>query len=417
MKLTLIGGGSTYTPELVDGLLKEEHSLPVSEICLMDVDERRLDTVAAFARRMLQAHSSSIRLTSTLDLVEALEGAKFVNNLIRVGGQQARILDERIPLRHEVVGQETTGPGGLMKALRTLPVVLQLADAMDRHCPEAWLINYTNPAGIVAEALHLTGRERWMSLCGGPVSWMDDIASLTGNRSSDLDISWVGLNHLGFATSIRKGGTDITTDVVNQLADSWAIDPELMRTLGVIPAEYLKYYYHRDRFVADHTGTDSTVRAEDVARIEHRLLEMYADDSLCERPQLLSDRGGRGYSIVALAAMEAIHHDTGALQIVLTANQGAIHGIPNDASVEILSAVSAAGVEPIAFGEIPTQIRGLIQSVKAYESLAVRAALEESSVIAMQAMMSHPLVPSWDVGLALWNDLAKANQTWLPWLN
>ena len=422
MKLVIVGAGSSYTPELVHGVIEHHEALPFAKVCLMDIDERRLEILAGLSRRMLSRAGLPIEVTATTERKRALEGAAFVNCLIRVGGMDARINDERIPLKYNIVGQETTGPGGMMKALRTIPVMLELADDMVEICPEAWLINYTNPSGIIAEGLGKQNADprrpgvRFVSLCSGPKGWIEAICGLMGVNPARASVDWIGLNHLGFATRVWVDGRDVTEQAVEAVAEHWSVDGEWLRTLGMIPSTYLHYYYHHTAVVQEMQKPGHRTRGERVKEIEAELLRQYADPNLSEKPKLLAERGGGGYSGVAFAAMRAIHHNTGERQIVQAINQGAVDGIPDDASVEVPCLVDRTGPRPIRMGAIPLPVRGLIQAVKAYESLTVQAAVEGSQRVAMQALMAHPLVPSWEVAKPLLEELLAANRPWLPWV-
>ncbi len=415
MKLTLVGAGSSYTPELVEGLIEHHPALGVTELCMMDTDKRRLDILSGLARRMISASGIPTKITTTTDLDTALEDADFVNNLIRVGGQDARENDERIPVSYGIIGQETTGPGGMMKALRTIPVVLELAHRIEDICPNAWLINYTNPAGIIAEALHRHSSVNYIGLCGSPVTVIERVLGRMGADPATAAVEWVGLNHLGFAVSVSIDGRDVTRDAIEAVADDWPIDGDWIRCLGAIPVSYLQYYYHHDRMIAASKKSGFRHRAEEVRDIESALLDMYADPLVMSRPQLLDERGGGGYAGESISAMLSISGNLGESQIVQTANRGAIDGLDDDATVEIAATVDATGAHPKRFGELPIQIRGLIQAVKAYETLTVEAAVRREKSLAMQALMAHPLTPSWDVAASLFADLAAANAKWLPW--
>lgn len=415
MKLVIFGGGSSYTPELVDGLIQRYEELPVTELCLTDVNAQRLQILGGLSRRMLARAGLPVTVTTTTDRCRALEGAAFVNSLIRVGGMDARINDERIPLKHGIVGQETTGPGGMMKALRTIPPMLEMARDMEEVCPGAWLINYTNPSGIMAEALGKHSRVRYVGLCSGPQGWIEHTLRLMSVDPARADVDWVGLNHLGFATRVWVDGQDVTGQAVEAAAREWNIDGEWMRTLGAIPSSYLQYYYHHGLALEKARQPGHRTRGEQVKEIEAELLRQYADPDLAEKPELLKKRGGGGYAEVALAAMLAIYHNKGERQIVQVLNQGAVDGVPPDASMELACIVDRMGPHPIHFGAIPLPIRGLIQAVKAYESLTVQAAVEGSKRVAMQALMAHPLVPSWEVASPLLDELLAANRLWLPW--
>lgn len=415
MKLTLIGAGSSYTPELINGLIAHFDVLPFREVCLHDIDGARLATLTGLTERMIARSGLPVTVTSTTDRRAALEGADFVNCLIRVGGMAARIQDERIPLRFGVIGQETTGPGGMMKALRTIPVMLDLAAEIAAVCPHAWLINYTNPSGIIAEALGKHGQARFVGLCSGPHEWSAAILRAMGVAQERATVDWLGLNHLGFATRVWVDGEDATQRAIEAVADRWALDGELLRTLGAIPASYLQYYYRHAALVAEHSLPDHLTRGEQVRSIEAELLRAYADPALDEKPALLRRRGGGGYADVAFATMIAIAHNTGARQVVQVLNQGALDDLPADAAVEVPCLVDHTGPHPLRIGAIPLPIRGLIQAVKAYETLTVEAAVQQSRQIALQGLLAHPLVPGWDTARALLDALLEANRPWIPW--
>ncbi len=416
MKIAIVGAGSSYTPELIDGLIAQREALPVSEISLTDINESRLEILGGMTRRMFQKAGVSVAVSTSMDRRRALEGASFVNSLIRVGGMDARINDEKIPLAHGIVGQETTGPGGMMKALRTIPVMLDLARDMRESCPHAWLINYTNPSGIIAEALGKHGSIRYVSLCSGPQGWIGYALHLMGVEPSRASVDWMGLNHLGFIVRLRVDGEDAMARAIESVADRWGFDPEWLRALGLIPATYLRYYYHHDAVVAEYRKPGHRSRGEEVKEIEAELLRQYSDPGLAAKPELLKKRGGGGYSETAMATMRAIHHNTGDRHIVQVLNQGALDDLPEDASVEVSCTVDNSGPHPRRMGQIPLPIRGLIQAVKAYESLTVKAAVERSRTAALQALMAHPLVSCWEKARPLWEDLAAANRPWIPWL-
>lgn len=417
MKLVVFGGGSSYTPELVNGVIEGYEVLPFSHICLTDVDEKRLETLAGLTRRMLDRAELPVTVSATTERRRALEGATFVNSLIRVGGMDARIQDERIPLKYGIIGQETTGPGGMMKALRTIPVILDLARDMAELCPDAWLVNYTNPSGIMAEALGKFSQIHAVSLCSGPAMWCGAILERMGVDPARANVEWMGLNHLGFATRVWVDGKDATAQAIEAVVDHWSVDGEWLRALGAIPASYLRYYYHHQEVVQEAEMPDYRTRGEQVKEIEAQLLREYADPQLAEKPALLTSRGGGGYSDLAMAVMHALHHNTGARHVILVLNQGAIDGIPDDASVEVSCTVDRTGAHPMRVGALPLPIRGLVQAVKAYESLTVQAAVEGSERLALQALMAHPLVPDWEVARPLWGELRAANQKWIPWLD
>jgi 6-phospho-beta-glucosidase len=358
---------------------------------------------------------SDLKISTTTDARAALAGAKYVITSIRVGGEDGRILDERIALRHGVLGQETTGPGGMMKALRTIPVMLELANDMTAACPEAWLINYTNPSGIMAEVLGNHTRVKYLSLCSGPAGWIGAVLRRMNVSLERANVEWIGLNHLGFLTRVWVDGVDATELAIEAAAQSWNVDPEWIRTLGAIPASYLRYFFHTGLVLEEYRQPGHQTRGEVVKEIEAELLRQYADLNLSEKPDLLRRRGGGGYSDVAIGAMKAIYHNTGERQVVQVLNGGAVEDLPGDASIEAACVVDKTGAHPLHYGSLPRPIRGLIQAVKAYESLTVQAAVEQSKRVALQAMMAHPLVPGWEVAKPLFEELLQANKRWIDW--
>lgn len=420
MKLVIVGGGSSYVPELVEGLIARYERFPVSELALTDINAQRLEVAAGLSQRMLQRAGLPVRVTATTDRRQALEGAAFANCLIRVGGMDARLQDEKIPLKYGVIGQETTGPGGMMKALRTVPVMLELARDMLAACPEAWLINYTNPSGIIAEALGVYGGGvRFVGLCSLPDDVIGHLAKALGVETSRVRADWMGLNHLGYLTRFEVDGVDRLPEVVEMAAkrsdEGHGIAGDWLRNLGILPASYLRYYYHHTEVVRQALQLGHRTRAEVVKELEAELWQEYADPTLDHKPALLAKRGGGGYADVAFAAMLAIANDSGERQVTQVLNQGAICGLPDDASVEVSCTVDAQGAHPLPMGELPLAVRGLVQAVKTYETLTVRAAVEGSRRLAMQAIMAHPLVPSYDVAAPLLDELLAANKRWIAW--
>jgi 6-phospho-beta-glucosidase len=415
MKLVIVGGGSSYTPELISGAIKYYNELPISEVCLSDINQDRLTIMRGLSERMLNHAGLDVKVTAYTDQQQALENAAFVNCLIRVGGMAARIQDERIPMKYDVIGQETTGPGGMMKALRTIPVMLDLTREIEKVCPEAWLINYTNPSGIVAEALGKHSNIKWLGLCSGPNDWSLQILEALGVDPKRATVDWLGLNHLGFAVRVWVDGEDVTPQAVEAVANQWSVDGDWLRILGYIPATYLRYYYHRKLVIKEASQPGYVTRGEEVQKIETDLLHQYADPALKEKPALLEQRGGGGYADTAFAAMRAIYQNSGERQVLQVLNQDAIDGLPADASVEVPCILDEKGPRPLHMGKIPLPIRGLIQAVKGYESLTVEAAVTGSKRAALQALMAHPLVSDWETAQPLLDELLIANQPWIPW--
>ncbi|MBW1871104.1 MAG: 6-phospho-beta-glucosidase [Deltaproteobacteria bacterium] len=400
MKIAVIGGGSTYTPELLDGLIKKAALLNLSVVSLMDIDRERLDIVAGFCQRMVKSASATFSVESTTQRKIALQGADFVLTQVRVGGQSGRHKDIQLGLRHGLVGQETTGVGGFAKALRTIPVILQLCREIEQYCPDAWLINFTNPSGLVTEAIIKHGRARAMGLCNIPLNLRIDVAKFLNVDPDRVELDYLGLNHLSWVRRIMLDGKDVLPQALEKLTGAGRpanIPEELdypeafIKALGMIPSSYLRYYYLTRKVVAE-LGARPQSRAEEVLEIERQLLNDFANPQLCEKPAALEKRGGAYYSRAALELIQAIHGDSGETHIVNVRNDGAIACLPNDCVVEVPARVDAAGAHPQTVEPPPPEIRGLLQHVKAYEELAVEAALTRSRRLAVLALVTHPLI-------------------------
>lgn len=417
LKICVIGAGSTYTPELVEGVIDRVATLPVRELALMDIDRERLDVVGGLARRMLAAAGLPDAITLTDDRRRAIDGADFVLNQIRVGGQASRIQDEKTGRRHDVVGQETTGPGGFAKALRTIPVALQIARDVRELSPDAWVINFTNPAGMVTESLLRYGGVKVVGLCNSPYGMQVEIARLLDLTPERVRIDAVGLNHLSWVRRIFRDGEDVTDRVIARFRtadESYAgFDPELIETLGMIPSSYLRYFYHQQLVLAEQR-TGKETRGEEVQAIERKLLEMYRDPELCCKPPLLARRGGAHYSTLAVSLVAAIANDRREIHIVDCRNGGALPDLPEDVSVELPCVIDRQGAHPLIAGHLPYSIRGLVQHVKAYEELTIEAAISGDQGTALLALTANPLVPSFDAARALWRDIRQENAEYLP---
>jgi 6-phospho-beta-glucosidase len=416
VKVCVIGAGSTYTPELVEGLIEEHPALRVSELALVDINRDRLENLGAFARRMFAAAGQDVPVTLSEDRRAGIDGADFVLNQIRVGGQAARIRDEKTGRRHDVVGQETTGPGGFAKGLRTIPVALGIAADIRELSPDAWMINFTNPAGMVTESLLRYGGIKVMGLCNSPFGIQNEIAQTLSVDPRRVEMDYVGLNHLSWVRAVCIDGTDVLPEAIERMLEHdhhGAFDHELIGALGMIPSYYLRYFYHQQRVLAEQREGGQT-RGEEVWEIEQQLLEQYLDPSLCCKPALLSKRGGAHYSTLAVSLVSAIQNDRREVHIVDTRNGGALADLPDDVAVEMPSVVGATGARALTAGHLPFSIRGLVQHVKAYEELTIEAAVTGDEKSALLALNANPLVPSWDTARALWEDIKAENAQFLP---
>jgi 6-phospho-beta-glucosidase len=424
VKVAVVGGGSTYTPELVEGFVRRDDRLPVDELVLLDIDRGRLDVVGALADRMMRKVGWTGRLGLSTDPLEAIEGAGFVIVQLRVGGNQARYLDETIPLEFGCIGQETTGAGGFAKALRTVPVVLELAQlTAERGAPGAWFVDFTNPTGLVSQAL-LDEGHRAIGLCNVAIGFQRDFAEIFGVDPGHVRLDHVGLNHLTWERKVLVDGVDRLPELLDPAADPSAavrgyldeldeeIPLEIARTLGAIPSSYLRYYYLTDRVMRELRGGRN--RAKEVMEIEAGLLELYKDSTLDTKPELLEERGGAFYSDAAAALVASLHAGTGDVQVVNLPNSGAIPNLPDDDVVEIAARIDAAGAHAIATDPLAPEMAGLVQHAKAYERLTIEAATSGSRATALKALLANPLVGDYERARPLLDALLAANERYLP---
>jgi 6-phospho-beta-glucosidase len=416
LKIAVVGGGSTYTPELVQGFATREGRLPVDELVLLDPDAERLRVVGGLAGRMLARAGWGGRLTLTGRREQALDGAGFVVVQLRVGGQAMRLADETLPLEYGCVGQETTGPGGFAKALRTVPVVLELAEeAARRAAPGAWFVDFTNPVGIVTQAL-LDHGHRAIGLCNSAIGFQRRFAAQLGVAPERVELEHVGLNHLTWERAVRVDGIDRLPELLDrhagQLAAELGLPADLLRTLGVVPSSYLRYYYATSQVLDEQRRLPP--RAEQVMAIERELLELYRDPALDRKPELLERRGGAFYSEAAAALIASLHAGTGDVQVVDVRNDGALPDLPDDAVVEVPARVDAAGAHPLRLAPLAPELLGLVQQAKAYERLTVRAALSGDRAVARKALLANPLVREFRVAAPLLDALLRRSRPWLP---
>jgi 6-phospho-beta-glucosidase len=415
VKVSVAGGGSTYTPELVEGLVTRADRLPVDELVLLDPDPERLEIVGALADRMLQRVGWAGRLVLTARRDEALEGAHFVIVQLRVGGQTARLSDEKIPGRFGFIGQETTGAGGFAKALRTVPVVLELAEETARRgAPGAWFVDFTNPTGLVTQAL-LDEGHRAIGLCNVAISLQRRLAERFAVEHDRVTLDHVGLNHLTWERAVVVDGKDRMADILEDPGSYPGADdfpPELIRMLRAIPSPYLRYYYFPSE-VLEHQRTHRS-RAEEVMEIEASLLELYRDPALDEKPKLLEERGGAFYSEAAAALVASLHAGTGDVQVVNVRNAGAIPNLPDDDIVEIPARIDRDGAHPEPTAPLAPEMLGIVQHAKSYERLAIEAATTGDRTAALKALIANPLVGDYTGAAPLLDALLEANRPFLP---
>jgi len=409
MKLAVVGAGSTYTPELVSGLMREER-IDVRELVLHDIDSDRREAVGGLARRILDGQGFSGALAITGELDRALDGADAVLIQIRVGGQAARLRDETTPAACSCVGQETTGAGGLAKAMRTVPVVLEIAErARQLASDDAWIVDFTNPVGIVTRAL-LDAGHRAIGLCNVAITFQRHIAAHLGVAPDRVLVDQVGLNHLTWIRAVWLDGRDVLPEVLGSFGDALAREIELPRglldALGAIPSYYLRYFYAEREVIREQGVTPP--RARVVMDIERRLLELYRDPSLAEKPALLEQRGGAFYSEAAIRLVASLTADTGDVQVVDVRNERTLSGLAEDDVVEVPARIGAAGALPLPQPPLAPELLGLVQHVAAYERLAAAAAASGDRDRGRLALMAHPLVREYELADCLLDPLLAA---------
>ncbi|MEV0458397.1 6-phospho-beta-glucosidase [Catellatospora methionotrophica] len=417
MKIAVVGGGSTYTPELVDGFARLAGSLDVTELCLIDPAGSRLDVIGPYARRLMAHHGHPGTLTWTTDLDAGLTDAAVVVVQLRVGGQTARISDETFPLECGCVGQETTGAGGLAKALRTVPVVLDVAERAARlAAPGAWIVDFTNPVGIVTRAL-LDAGHKAVGLCNVAIGFQRRFAKLLGVEPGAVTLDHVGLNHLTWERAAYVDGVDRLPELLaghlDDLAGPVQLPPSLLRLLGNVPSYYLRYFYAHDEVVREER--DAPTRGQKVAEMETELLRMYADPALTTKPDLLSKRGGAFYSEAAVGLITSLLSGDGAVHAVNLRNGGHLPFLPDEAVIEVSARVDRDGATAVPSPPVGPELSGLISAVAAYEELAVRAAVHGGRDRVYAALLAHPLVGQHEYAEGLTQRLLAANAAHLAW--
>jgi 6-phospho-beta-glucosidase len=414
MKLAVVGGGSTYTPELIDGIARLR--LPVTEIVLVDPDAHRLELVGGVSARIAAAYGHPAKVHGTADLDDALDGAGAIILQLRVGGQAARQRDETWPLEYGCIGQETTGAGGLAKALRTVPVVLRIAERARERAPAAWLIDFTNPVGIVTRAL-LDAGHRAIGLCNVAIGFQRTFAALLGVAPELVALGHIGLNHLTWERSVRVNGADLLPGLLDahgeEIAAEIELPVDLVRELGVVPSYYLRYYYAHDEAVTRQRG--ARTRAQQVAELERRLLAMYADPALDHKPALLGERGGAYYSEAAVALVASLAAGTGDVQVVDVRNNGTLPFLPDKSVIEAPAHIGANGAVPLCVPPVEPLFAGLIAHVSAYEELALEAALRGGRERVFAALLAHPLIGQADIAGRVADRMIAENSVYLAW--
>ena len=429
LKIATIGGGSSYTPELMEGFIKRYEELPIKEIWLVDVEAGRekQEIVGAMAQRMWDASPYDVKVHTTLDREEALKDADFVTTQFRVGQLNARVKDERIPFSHGLLGQETNGAGGMFKAFRTIPVILEVVEDMKRLCPNAWLINFANPSGMVTEAVLRYGKwDRVIGLCNVPVMAKMTEAIMLDRPVEDLIYKFAGVNHFHWHKVADKAGNDVTPLVIDKLYQEDNGLPknihgvpfyrEQLDEMNMIPCGYHQYYYRAEEMLAHGLEEYATVgtRAEQVKALEAELFELYKDPALNYKPKQLEERGGAYYSDAACETIASIYANKNTEIVVSTRNDGAVPDLPADCAVEVTAYLGAQGARNVAFGPLPTAERGWLQVMKAMELLTIEAAVTGNYALALQAFTINPLIPSGATAKQVMDELFVAHKAYLP---
>lgn len=427
IKIVTIGGGSSYTPELIEGFIKRYDELPVKELWLVDIKEGRekLEIVGELAKRMVLEANIPMIIHLTLDRRVALKNADFVITQFRVGQLDARVNDERIPAKYGMLGQETNGAGGVFKALRTVPVIYDIINDIKELCEDAWMINFTNPAGIVSEAVfRYTDFERYIGVCNVPINLTNHFASVLKTKVKDIVPYFAGLNHMSYVLNVYYKNKDRLKEIINNVQqeqvtmkniDSLAWDYDFLKHLGVYPSPYHKYFYHYDemyeKFIKQYD--EGATRAEHVKKIESQLFEKYKDQNLKEKPKELEERGGAYYSDVACSVISSIYNNKKEYHVVNTVNNGHITDLPEGCAIEITSRITKDGPIPVHIGRLPSTIRGLIQNMKAFEETLVDAIYERDLDKALLALQINPMTRSINNAKLAFNELVEANKEFL----
>lgn len=432
VKIVTIGGGSSYTPELVEGFINRYDTLPIKELCLVDIPEgkEKLETVGALAQRMVKKAGLPMKVTLSYDRKEALKGADFVTTQMRIGRLPARILDERIPISHGMIGQETNGAGGMFKAFRTIPVILDIVKDIQEICPDAWLINFTNPAGMVTEAIYrYTDFKRAIGLCNVPVNMVSGFAKMLNAKEEDVTMEIQGVNHFIFATDVFVNGVSRFDELLDRYANlkeedtiqmknfvSLPYSPSFIKGLKAIPCPYHNYYFYTKEQLEEEQEQfkTGTVRGEVVSKTEDELFELYDHEELAVKPKQLEMRGGAKYSDAACNLIQSIYNNTGDIQYVDVRNNGAIADLPMDSAVEVACRITAGGPKPVATGALKLPISGYVHMMKSFERLVCEAAVTGDRDLAVTALNINPLCPSDALANIVVDELIEAHKEYLP---
>ncbi len=430
--ITIIGAGSSYTPELIEGLILRHEELPIGELRLVDIDEhngkQKMEIIYDLTLRMLKKYNLDWIVSKTLDRRSAIKGADFVLTQIRVGALQARVKDERIPLSHGMLGQETNGPGGLFKLLRTLPVMIEIANDIAELAPKAWMINFTNPSGMVTEGLlKYAKHKKVLGLCNVPIGMLGAISKNLEIPEEELFVKMGGLNHFVFGLEVVHNGINKMEELLGKFSNEsyltmnniaeYNYEPHFVKNLGILLCGYHNYYFNKQSALNKEIAAyeKNKTRAEEVVRLEKSLFEKYKDPTLNIKPIELSYRGGARYSEVACELVNQIYNNKGTYQVVNTINNGTIVDLPYDSAIEATSIIDKDGAHPLNIGHLPIQVRGITMAMKSFEIVAVDAAIEKDIEKAFLALAINPLTSNLEVARKVFDELCEAHKEYLPW--
>lgn len=426
LKIVVIGGGSSYTPEIAEGLIRRKDKMKVRELVLLDIEsgKEKVTVIEGIIGRMFRSASMETNLRSSTDPEEAFMDCDYIICQIRAGGLRSRELDERIPLKYGLIGQETTGVGGLFNCLRSIPQVVSLAKLAEMICPDAWFINFANPAGMVTEAILKETRAKAVGLCNVPINMAKDIADQLRVKREEIYVRYFGLNHLSWVTGVRYRSKEVLPELMDNRESRQLLSnvpliqgaEAFIKKLGVIPSPYLNYYYFENEMYREELESSKTegTRAEVVMKLEEELFQSYRDTNLSDKPVQLEKRGGSLYSEAAISLIESLYNEIGGLHVLNVLNRGAHPGLPEDCVVEATCLVGRNGISPLSDGALPEHALSLVRQIKTYEQCAIRAALSGNRSDLFEAILSHPLIRRGENLEGLMEEMLNAHKAYLP---
>ncbi len=439
MKIAVIGGAGVRTVIFINGLLARYKKLNIDEVVLYDIDSEKQEIIGKLCAHVIKRKKEELKVGIAKSPIEAITGADYIVTTLRVGGDHSRVVDETIALTEGVIGQETTGVGGFSMAVRTIPVLLEYCKLIQEHAPNAWIFNFTNPSGLVTQALRSAGYDKIIGICDAPSSTKFRMANRLGVEEKDLYVEFFGLNHLSWIRSVKKNGKEILGDLLadddflNSVQEFAMFDPELLRSIGYLPNEYLYYYYHREKALENIQKSGETrgktIEAVNLQMMEElKAMDMDADPegalqiflyymALRESSYMSIETGsgkreeikrgklevpdGMGYAGVMLDCIEGLQSEEGYSLVLSVENQGCIQGLLDEDVIEVTCNVSKKGICPVPIGEVPEHAYLLMRLIKMYEKLTVEAIMHKSKETAIQALTLHPLINSYSLAKTL----------------